>query len=180
MILLRQLCDWCVFIDSLSADNLHDKVAPAVRECKLYSFMRVLTSICVRYLGLDGKKFSWCSDVSKKTADALLQDILDNGNIMQGDLERSASTTFVKGEESSPGQQSLARSAIKNLSVSAKRQFPVCNKFPILLPAFWFYIPVRYLYRSAKGTRPKQSIGKIAKYAVKRKKLYRKLKLFKE
>jgi hypothetical protein len=177
---LRQLCDWSIFIGSLNPERLKQEVIPVIKESKLFQFASTLTNVCVYYLGLNRENLKWCMPVSQSVAEALLIDILENGNIYQGELERFASSTFVKGEESSAGQQSLAGSAMKNLSASAKKQFPICQKFPILLPAFWFYIPIRYLYRSAKGTRPKQSIGKIAKYAVKRKKLYRQLELFKK
>jgi hypothetical protein len=176
---LRQLCDWCVFIDSLKPELLQNEVIPAIRECQLFQFASTLTRICVAYLGLDGSKHQWCMHVSNKTANELLEDILDSGNIISRNLERAASSTFIKGEESSDSKQSMFSSAVKNLTLSAKKQFPICNKLPVLLPVFWVYIPVRYLYRSMKGTRPKQSVRKIAGYAMKRKRLYRKLELFK-
>lgn len=177
---LRQLCDWCVFVDSLSHERLHNDVLPVIRECQLFQFASILTRICVDHLGLDGSRHQWCMHIHKRTADELLADIMDSGNIMSRDLERAASSTFVKGEESADGKQSMLSSATKNLTQSAKKQFPICNKLPILLPVFWVYIPIRYLYRSMKGTRPKQSVSRIAKYAIKRKRLYRKLELFKK
>ena len=177
---LRQLCDWYVFIDSLSHECLENDVLPMIRKCQLYQFASVLTRICGDHLGLDELKHQWCMYISKRTADALLDDIMDSGNIMSHDLERAVSSTFVKGEESVFGKQSMFTSAAKNLTQSARKQFPICNKLPALLPIYWVYIPVRYLYRAMKGTRPKQSINRIVGYALKRKRLYRKLELFKK
>jgi hypothetical protein len=176
---LRQLCDWCIFIRSLSQEDLQSQVIPAINGCKLYRFASVLTMICVDYLGLDEMHGKWCCIVSNEIIDNVLADILDSGNMKARDIERNASSVFVAGEESSTRKQSLLTSAASNLTVRARKQFPICHKLPILLPIFWVYIPVRYLYRSMKGTRPKQSIRKIAGYAMKRKKLYRKLELFK-
>lgn len=176
---LRQLCDWCVFIRSLSQEDLLNQVIPAIIECKLFRFASILTMICVDYLGLDEPYSRWCCMVSKEIKDNVLADILDSGNMKSRDIERSASSVFVVGEESSTRKQSLLTSAVSNLTVRARKQFPICHKLPILLPMFWVYIPVRYLYRSMKGTRPKQSVRRIARYAVKRKKLYRELELFK-
>lgn len=177
---LRQLCDWCVFIDSLSQECLVNDVLPTIRECQLYQFASVLTRICVDYLGLDELKHQWCMYIPKRTADALLDDIMDSGNIMSHGLERTSSSMLVKGEESTEGHSSMFTSAAKNLTQSARKQFPICNKLPVLLPIYWVYIPVRYLYRAMKGTRPKQSINRIVGYALKRKRLYRKLELFKK
>ncbi|MDO4564001.1 MAG: nucleotidyltransferase family protein [Clostridia bacterium] len=176
---LRQLCDWCVFLGTCSPATMEQKLLPAIQECRLFQFASVLTRICVLYLGLDSEKHSWCANVPQRTADELLADILDNGNIMSKDLERAVSSTFLKGEESSLKKRSVFSSAARNLTIAARKQFPICNKAPILLPIFWAYLPVRYLYRSVRGERPKQSVQKIAKYAMKRKKLYRKLELFK-
>lgn len=176
---LRQLCDWRAYIDSLEGNTLQSEIFPEIRECRLYQFASILTKICLLYMGLDAEKHRWCMHVSQKTADELLVDILDSGNILSRSLERNASSTFIKGEDSADGKQFMLSSAVRNLTKSSKKQFPISVKLPLLMPLFWVYIPVRYLYRSMKGTRPKQSVRKIAQYAMKRKRLYRKLELFK-
>ena len=176
---LRQLCDWCAFAASLAPETLEAQVLPTIRECRLYQFASTLTKICVDWLGLDAQRHAWCMHVPGQTSDALLADILDNGNILANSPERSASTSLVKGEESTDGRRSMLSTATHNLTSLARKQFPILNRMPVLLPAFWVYLPVRYLYRIARGTRPKQSVRKIAGYALRRKRLYRRLELFK-
>ncbi len=177
---LKQLCDWHVFMHSLREDTLRNQVLPAIDACRLLQFARIATRICIDYLGLDREKHRWCEQAARDTADMFLADILSSGNIFGGDLERAASSVFVKGEESSKRKATMLISAVRNLAVSARKQFPVSTKVPVLLPFFCIYIPVRYWFRSMKGARPKQSVRKIAAYAWKRKRLYRRLSLFKK
>ncbi|MDO4564023.1 MAG: nucleotidyltransferase family protein [Clostridia bacterium] len=175
---LRQLCDWCVFIGSLRADALKERVLPAIAECRLMQFAKTLTNVCVRYLGLDEMEQQWCLDIEEETARDLMLDILASGNIVSGEVEHNTGSRIVSGEQDGK-KVALGISVLRSLTVSAKQQFRICRAVPLVIPFFWLYLPVRYYVRMKKGIRPKQDVRKIAKHAMRRKNLYQKMRLFK-
>lgn len=176
---LRQLCDWCMFIDTVSNETLYKHILPAIEECRLMQFAKMLTRVCERYLGLSGEKHKWCLSIDGAIADELLIDILASGNIKCGEEEHTTSSRIVMGEKDYR-KKPLYVLVLRSLTSSAKQQYEICNKLPIIIPVFWLYIPIRYFIRALKGDRPKQSIIKIAKHTVRRKKLFQCLELFKK
>lgn len=172
---LRQLCDWAVFVKSVSPDYFAEQILPMLERCGLAEFACVLTKTCALYLGLDPNYATWCSFVKNARAEAMMQEILRAGNINQTNSNDEVSSFFVE----SSGEKSAIRVFIKKMNTIAKRKFPVTQKAPVLLPIFWVYIPTRYWIRSLMGRRTRKSVLSTIAKTKQRKDLYRELKLFK-
>lgn len=171
---LRQLCDWAVFMNHVKVDYFTGVILPLLERCGLAQFAKVLTKTCVRFLDLDSEHVSWCMDVDDALVDAMMEEILRAGNFGRAADEDDASSLLMGGDSS--GNPSLI--LIQRLNASARRDFPITEKAPILLPLFWVYIPIRYWIRSLLGLRPQKSIKKTMSTAQKRRQLYSDLHLF--
>lgn len=171
---LRQVYDWAMFVSAVSADSFVQEVLPVLQSCGMAQFAKVLTKTCICYLGIDAEHSDWCVDIDRSLADEMLTEVLRNGNINQVADEGDLSNVLVGRY----GRDRRLVSLVKKLNSSAKRQFPVAAKCPVLLPFFWFYLPIRYWVRSKKGSRLPKAIGNSIGKAKSRERLYRKLKLY--
>ena len=104
-----------------------------------------------------------------------MQEILRTGSISNKDNNDDVSSLFVE----SSGEENAIRVFIKKINAIARRKFPITQKVPVLLPVFWFYIPIRYWIRSLAGKRRRKSVWQTIAMTKQRKKLYKELKLFK-
>lgn len=171
---LRQLCDWAVFVNHVKTDYFTGVVLPLLERCGMAQFAKVLTKTCVRFLDLDAEHVSWCMDVEDSLADAMMEEILRTGNFGRAADENESSSFLVDGDSSKTAIHVL----LQRLNASARRDFPITKKAPVLLPVFWIYLPIRYWIRSLMGLRPRKSIRKTVSTAQKRKQLYDDLHLF--
>lgn len=171
---LRQLCDWAVFVKSVSPDYFAEQILPALERCGLAEFARVLTKTSVRYLGLDPNHVAWCCSVKDRRIEAMMQEILRTGSIHNKDNNDDVSSLFVE----SSGEEAAIRVYIKKINAISRRRFPITQKAPVLLPIFWVYIPIRYWIRSLIGKRKRKSVLRTIAMTKQRKQLYRELKLF--
>lgn len=172
---LRQLCDWTVFVKNVSPVYFSEKILPMLERCGLGEFARVLTKTSLRYLGLDPAHVSWCASVKNSSAEDMISEILRTGNINNHNNNDDVSSLFVE----SSGEKSALRVYIKKVNKISKRKFPITQKLPVLLPVFWFYIPLRYWVRSLMGKRKQKSVLRTIAMTKQRKTLYKGLKLFK-
>lgn len=179
---LRQLCDWVMFVSRNCQDNLWNRLLPFLNETGLMTFAMVCTKIGVLYFGLDHELFSWCNDIDNNICRMLLDEIISNGNFGQKrSQEEKASGYLIGGFEKFDGKRgkiNRIKVVLINLTNSAKRDFKVLKKCPILLPIFWLYIPIRYLFRSLTGKRPELAPRELLKSFRKKKDLYQELKIF--
>lgn len=180
---LRQLCDWIMFVNSNSQQELWDEILPFLNKIGLRKFAAILTKIGVLYLGLDSKLCLWCLEVNNKVCDMLLQEILNSGNMgRKRSSEEKAGGFLTDGFEKTDGitysKTDQVRLVFRNFSRSAKRDFPLLKKYPILLLIMCLYIPLRYFIRMLIGKRPKIATGKLFRLIGKKKNLYKELKIF--
>lgn len=171
---LRQLCDWAFLISRSAIGIWETRILSLLDSCGLGHFARVLTKTCVRFLGIDGNIVSWCLEINDELVDAMMDEIFRAGNMVEFAKTDDSSSFFVGRGQKTRGVLNY----FATLSRSAKKQFPVATKTPLVLPFFWVYLPVRYLWRSFIGTRTKKSILRTMTNAKKRNKLYRKLHLY--
>lgn len=171
---LRQLCDWAVFVKSVSHDCFAGQILPMLENCGLAEFARVLTKTAVRYLGLDPNHAPWCSMVKSKLTEAMMAEVLRAGSIHNRNNTDDTSSFFVE----SSGSEAAIRVYIRKINDISRRKFPITQKVPVLLPIFWIYIPIRYWVRSLIGRRKRKSVLRTIAMTKQRKLLYRELKLF--
>ena len=172
---LRQLCDWAVFLTSVSPDYFVGQILPELKLCGLEVFAGVLTMTAIRYLGLDSDYGTSFRSVRERDIHAMLEEILRAGSVHKRNNTEDVSSFFV--DES--GTRSPVRVFFNKINALARRKFPVTKKLPFLLPLFWFYIPLRYWLRSLLGKRRRKSLLRTITLTKQRKQLYKTLNLFK-
>ena len=53
---LKLLCDWVVFWEKGYGSGVEEHFCSMAEECRVMGFARLVTAVCVKYLGLSGKK----------------------------------------------------------------------------------------------------------------------------
>lgn len=173
---LRQLCDWAVFLTSITPDYFADIILPELKRCGLVDFAAVLTRTAVCYLNLDSAYGQLFLPVREDHIQSMIEEIFRIGSIHNKNNTKDSSSFFV--DES--GTKSSMQVFINKINSLARRKYPHTKKLPFLLPIFWIYFPMRYWFRSLMGKRRRKSLIHTIIITKKRKRLYRSLNLFKE
>ena len=170
---MRMLCDWAVFIESVSREAWEKEIKSYLKEFGLHKLSDVLTSVCNRYLGTN------CEDVVfSKVEDSICDDVicefLSNGVIADGGkISRNFGNIYAQHKEKTKSKLSAFVSSINEI---ARNNFSLA-RYRVFLPLFWIYIPARYLVRCMMGKREKLSIGAFNITAERRKRIYKQLNL---
>lgn len=157
---LRHICDWAVFVNSMSEDTFIEMFRKDFKEIGLWYFAKCLTALCTKYLGLAERAFA--SDIDDGLLADMMEDILTGGNFGKKDKDRYHSSMLVSGENGN-----ILKNAFRTLNKRAKVRMPITEKVPALLPIGWAYVGVNHLAMIKKGQRPaihpKQTLEKSAK-----------------
>lgn len=181
---LRHICDWSVFISSISDDEFNASFSKKLIDFGLLKFTFILTEIGIRYLNAPKKK--WCEELKNKYNlndqyfDMFMEDILNSGNFGTKDLNRYREIKYISNRDKNNIENSgVIRSALKSISSKAVCDYKIINDHRILLPAGWAAELIKYTFLLIKGERKNTGTGQMLKEAKKRKTLYSKLDLFK-
>lgn len=78
---LRQIIDWMMYVNSVLDDELWQcSFMKIAKQTGLEMLAIVVTRMCQVYLGLTEEGRQWCLGADRRLCDALLVDVLDNGN----------------------------------------------------------------------------------------------------
>ena len=79
---LKLLCDWVVFWEKGYGSGVEEHFCSMAEECRVMGFARLVTAVCVKYLGLSGEKvpllrcrFDWEAEAAN--LEAFLTEILE-------------------------------------------------------------------------------------------------------
>jgi hypothetical protein len=170
---LRHLCDWAVFINSVSADEFSGLFDAVLKEAGLLKFARVMSLLCEEALGCKNV-FTDFSDEEKALSNEMLLDIFTGGNFGQKSDDRAHEQVLT----SLKNEGSAFVKVIKYLNKVVFSHWKIARKCKILLPFGWAFFGGRYILRSFLGKRPKIRPKNIINEAEKRKEFYKRLKLF--
>jgi len=174
---LRHLCDWAVFVNSVSDIDFCHLFEDKFKEIGLWSFAKALTRICEKYLSCPAK--AWTGEVDEALVDALALDIFEGGNLGQKSDDRSHEAMIMpKYGDSEHKEKSNSKRFIAYVNQSVKNNWKSAEKNKLLLPVGWIYFGGRYVFRSLKGERPKIKVNSFISEANERKNLFDQLKLF--
>ena len=174
---LRHLCDWAVYIDSMTDAFVLGELAPRLRDCGLWEFARVLTAISSRFLG--AKERTWATGINTELLDKLMDDILAGGNFGLKEKHRQKYASLTRNAETRQmSDRSVASSFAAALDHSAGWWFPGLHKRALTRPLAWVLVSGRHLYLVAKGKRIPVRLWKDGKIMRTRKELFRQLRLF--
>lgn len=169
---LRQLCDWAAFVHRQIDEELWQELKPHLEAFGLLYFAKVVTRICVEALALPEDDAPWCMDAEKEVCDALLSDMLRTGNF--GSKENRYGQRLFTDANSSNRLTSFIKVGVQ----ACKDHWPVCEKYPILLPAAPAYLLFRYRRQRKEGLRPPLQLCAVYQTAKDRQTLYAALKPF--
>lgn len=169
---LRQLCDWAVFVHARLSAAQWQTLEPLLRTFGLLNFTKVITRICVDALALPRSAAPWCLEADSVLARRLLEDLLRTGNFGR--------------KENRYGQRLFTDAASGNRLVSflkvgartCRDHWPLCDRYPVLLPAAPAVLLLRYRKQRREGKRPAFRPRDIYKTAGDRRALYAELKPF--
>lgn len=171
---LRHICDWAVFVGSMSEKRFCEMFENDLREIGLWNFASILTALCTEYLGLSERQFA-CG-VDKNLLSDMMDDIIKGGNFGKKDKDRYHGSMLTSDKNDIDA--GVGRSLFKTLNRRARYRMPITEKVPILLPIGWIYVGINHLKMVAKGERPSLHPTKTIKEAAKRGELNRSYKLF--
>ncbi len=171
---LRHICDWAVFVNYLSEEKFREMYEKDLKEIGLWQFARIITALCVEYLGLSKMKFA--ENIDKNLLCRMISDIIEGGNFGKKDKERYHSS-MISSDKNDSGS-SVSKSFFKTLNKRARYRMPVTEKVPVLLPIGWIYVGANHLKMVIKGERPSMHPAKMLKKANARTELNRSYRLF--
>ncbi len=170
---LRHVCDWACYVNKVyKMPFFNQQFLPFLKEIGLYKYAQVITSVCVKYLGIDEQV--WTIKQSDDLCDQLLIDILNGGNFGFRDKGRSQSGHMIaqKGEK----DKGLIGNAFRAIHKIVLSQYPIVKKIWILYPFLYVWKIIKYLFLTIIGKR--KSVFKLMSKANERKDVYSKLEIF--
>lgn len=171
---LRHLCDWACFVSSMSEKEFCEIFEDKLKAIGLWNFAKILTKMCVKYLGCPGQE--WAMDADDELVDSLLEDIFAGGNLGQKNSDRGHESLLLSSQKLSVTEKS--KHIIKYFNNAVYKNWGAAKHCKALLPVGWAYLSARYIVRSLSGKRPAIRPKAIISETVSRNELYRKIKLF--
>lgn len=165
---MKYLCDWVMFWKQNTEPLQKDKFLELVTDSKILGFARMITAVCVEYLGLEEEKVSFLETqmITGDQRSRLLKEILEAGEFGKAQKDR-----MVVLREN--GMKGYLREFHHQMCLN----FPKYNKIFLLWPILWGIT----FYRFWQNNRKLRKIPgtAILRKAAKRGKLVRQMELFK-
>lgn len=174
---LRHLCDWAVFVASLSNEKFCELFEEKLKNIGMWHFAQVITKVAIQYLGCPDRE--WVGNPDSELVDAIIKDIFKGGNFGHKDVNRSQETLLISSRgKDGVGNTSMIRQLIISMNEIVYMKWPISKKMFFILPIGWCFYGGRYLLRSFLGKRPKIDVNAVMKGAEERRDIYRQLKIF--
>jgi len=174
---LRHLCDFIMYLAGIDSDVWVHRVVPVLIRAGLYRFAQALAKTGVLWLGLPAARVPWCMDVREDVCRALLMEFLRSGNFGVKDAGHRASAVLSSDKSGQRTSRFLPLTLIRNINLAARKHYPITRTFPLILPLFWVYLPMNYLWGEMKKGR-KPQIRQTISASQERRKLFASLGIF--
>ncbi len=167
---LKLLCDWVAVFNHMESKRIQEQFLEIVKECGLLGFARMITAVCIKYLGLLPERgafldlTAWEQD---KSTEEFLLEIFEAEEFGKGQTDRMVA---LRGTG--------VRAYLRELHHQMKLNYPKAGKCPLLYPALWCVTLVGFLWRNR--TLRKVSGRAILQKAAGRGRLVKKMGLFKK
>ena len=173
---LRHLCDWAVFVNSVSDKEMTETFEKPLKEMGLWEFAKILTATCIEHLGCEKK--AWVGEVEKTLSDEIFQDIFSGGNFGTKDSDRYAQIKYIADrKDGSVDRKNPILQVFKTLTEKTRREVKFVKEHPVLLPFGVVFTSAKYLFLVATRKRKADSL-KTINDAKHRKDIYSEFKLF--
>ena len=173
---LRHLCDWAVFVNTISEKEMTETFQMPLKELGLWEFARYFTALSVEFLGAEPKNF--VGEVDKDYLNDLISDIFSGGNFGAKDTDRYTQIKYISNRnDRTIDNKNPVSQVFLTLKEKTKREVKFVKEHPILLPFGIIYTLVKYLFLVATKRRKGDSL-KTLREAKHRKCIYSEFKLF--
>ena len=174
---LRHLCDWAVFVASMTDEEFRQLFEEKLKAIGMWRFARLLTQTCIRYLGCPARP--WTGKEEPDLTAAMIRDIFDGGNFGNKEEKRKQEAYLISNRgKDGVGKRSILWQLAASMNEVVRTHMPAAQKFPVLLPLGWVFYGGRYWIRMMKGQRPKIQPREMLEGASSRRELYRQFGLF--
>lgn len=184
---LKLICDWVVFWNRELEEAVKKQFLILIKESGTYGFARMVTVVCVCYLGLDACKVSFILNAGTGKKDRLEQGIVKHDVLLEDDDKEDAreflEEIFEAGEfgKSSPDRMVVLRGTgitayIREFHHQMKLTYPASGRIFILWPVLWVMTLAGFIHRN-KSIR-NVSGTQIFKKTAQRSKIVKKMGLF--
>ena len=175
---LRHLCDWVVFVSSMSDEEFVFTFENKLKEFGLWKFAQILTALGVRYLNAPKRSYVVESE-NDETLQALMEDILNGGNFGFKDMNRYREIKYISDREDGTVKRGgIIAQGFKTLNRKVYDRYQVVERYRVLLPLGWVLEISKYFGLLISGKRKSTDTKSMLKEAKKRKKIYSSLELF--
>ena len=173
---LRHLCDWAVFVNTVSDKEMTETFQKPLKELGLFEFARYLTAVSVEFLGAEPKNF--VGEVDKGYLEDLISDILAGGNFGTKDADRYTQIKYISNRnDRTIDNKNPVSQVFFTLKEKTKRNVKFVEKHPLLLPFGMVYTLFNYLFLVVTKKRKGDSLKTLSD-AKHRKDIYSEFKLF--
>lgn len=174
---LRHLCDWAVFVATMTDEEFRQLFEEKLKAIGMWRFARLLTQTCIRYLGCPARP--WTGKEEPDLTAAMIRDIFDGGNFGNKEENRKQEAYLISNRgKDGVGKRSILWQLAASMNEVVRTHMPAAQKFPVLLPLGWVFYGGRYWIRMMKGQRPKIQPREMLEGASSRRELYRQFGLF--
>ena len=180
---LRHLCDWAVFVSSLSDAEFRELFEKKLKEFGLWRFAQALTLLGIEYLG--APKRVWAvralerKSITAEQLESLMNDILSGGNFGFKDMNRYREIKYISDRgERTVNSDGIIKQGFKTLNQKVYADYKTIEKHRFLLPIGYLAEGGRYIGLLISGKRKSSDTRQMLQEAAQRKKVYSSLRLF--
>lgn len=177
---LRHLCDWAVFVNSISNDEFVGLFSENLKSFGLWKFAQIMTATSEKYLGIKHKEWIENAKLDDDLLEAVIADILKGGNFGKKDLNRYREIKYISNRnERTVDNKSVLAQVFTTLNMKVYGDYSFINKYKILLPVGWVAEGGKYIGLLVSGKRKTKNTSAMLKEAAERKDIYSQMDLFK-
>lgn len=176
---LRHLCDWAVFVNSISNNEFIILFSEKLNSFGLWRFAQIMTAISEKYLGIEHKEWIENTELDDDLLEALITDILKGGNFGKKDLNRYREIKYISDRDKhTVSSGGIIRQGFKTMNNKVRRNYKILGRHKLLFPAGYIAEGVHYIGLLLTGKRKSSGTRGMLKDAAERKTIYSRLKLF--
>lgn len=139
---VKLLCDWVVFWEKEDGADCRDTFLALARKSGTEGFAKMITAVCVRYLGLPAERVGFLvgpKEIQAQAVSELMKEILE-----AEEFGRSSSDRMVVMRGTG------LTDYVREFHHQTMLTYPRAGKYPILWPALWVTMLAGFLYRNRK------------------------------
>ena len=176
---LRHLCDWAVFVNSISNNEFVGLFSENLKSFGLWKFAQIMTAMSEKYLRIEHKEWIESAELDDDLLEDVITDILNGGNFGKKDLNRYREIKYISNRnERTVDSKNVFFQVFDAVNKKACDDFRFINKYRFLLPIGWLAEGGKYLGLLVTGKRKSKGTSKMLKEAAKRKNIYSQMELF--